>query len=484
MILIDGTKYSCSECIRGHRSSSCRHYMRALLQVRSKGRPNFQFSSGNKNHRIAVFAEEVADSPDPVSASCKDVPVVILKTSDKQVIDMTNGRIVGPYRKEEVPFQSSNPVITSDNFLVSSSCCSDGASKVRKSCSCNQKKVSKSKILKSYIDKKIQQQNAIKESPSYEKVQFRQAKSCCKKNDKITAALKCEEKEQSLAAKRSCSSESYQYSPNTTTYPKMEHVSINQSDQKQFSSNDEIPDMQTSNFYASSSTNDVFEVINVPNCSLPGTCSCSTDCACPNCMTHNNYQDSKNSRVLDFLNNDSQLDSNLILTSNPGLRQSIPQTHMQPTFQNGSAPSLSFPNALNPDSYALPSSGNLHQSHGQNPEYAMQNRNQSDNLVPLNGSSISNSNFRSPFPNISSLSKDFDAYNNILSQVIGSTIMPAEHPSSSLSDESEDSNVCTCADDACNCANCETHGIIDGYKLDDIFVSKAPLDNFPRVDLH
>ncbi|ODV91285.1 hypothetical protein CANCADRAFT_44889 [Tortispora caseinolytica NRRL Y-17796] len=39
MILVEGEKYACMRCIRGHRSSSCNHSRRPLLQVRRRGRP-------------------------------------------------------------------------------------------------------------------------------------------------------------------------------------------------------------------------------------------------------------------------------------------------------------------------------------------------------------------------------------------------------------------------------------------------------------
>lgn len=54
MILVDGEKYACQQCIRGHRSSTCKHIQRPLVLVRSRGRPltdSFQ--------RIAIFAEEI-----------------------------------------------------------------------------------------------------------------------------------------------------------------------------------------------------------------------------------------------------------------------------------------------------------------------------------------------------------------------------------------------------------------------------------------
>ncbi|KAJ2734384.1 copper-binding transcription factor [Coemansia sp. BCRC 34962] len=39
MIYLDGKKYACSACIRGHRASSCNHTSRELTEIRPKGRP-------------------------------------------------------------------------------------------------------------------------------------------------------------------------------------------------------------------------------------------------------------------------------------------------------------------------------------------------------------------------------------------------------------------------------------------------------------
>ncbi|AET39612.1 Mac1p Ecym_4579 [Eremothecium cymbalariae DBVPG len=40
MIIFDGDKYSCVACIRGHRSSTCKHSERMLVKVRTRGRPS------------------------------------------------------------------------------------------------------------------------------------------------------------------------------------------------------------------------------------------------------------------------------------------------------------------------------------------------------------------------------------------------------------------------------------------------------------
>ncbi|KAI8368118.1 uncharacterized protein BYT42DRAFT_585344 [Radiomyces spectabilis] len=38
-MMIDGVKYACATCIKGHRSSHCKHTDRPLVQIRKKGRP-------------------------------------------------------------------------------------------------------------------------------------------------------------------------------------------------------------------------------------------------------------------------------------------------------------------------------------------------------------------------------------------------------------------------------------------------------------
>ncbi|KAI9276035.1 copper fist DNA binding domain-containing protein [Sporodiniella umbellata] len=38
-MLINGIKFACSTCVKGHRSSTCRHSERPLIEIRKKGRP-------------------------------------------------------------------------------------------------------------------------------------------------------------------------------------------------------------------------------------------------------------------------------------------------------------------------------------------------------------------------------------------------------------------------------------------------------------
>lgn len=53
MILVEGEKYACIQCIRGHRSSSCHHTDRPLVQIRSRGRP-----TNIETDRVVIFAKD------------------------------------------------------------------------------------------------------------------------------------------------------------------------------------------------------------------------------------------------------------------------------------------------------------------------------------------------------------------------------------------------------------------------------------------
>jgi hypothetical protein len=143
------------ECIRGHRSSLCRHHARPLLQVRSKGRPNVH-ANGNANHRIAVFAEEIK----PLTLNKTDA-IIVVKASEKQVIDIETGKLLGPYIVND-NIRPPAPIITKDSFVVTLGCGCD-INKVQKSCGCSNKKksVNKSKILKTYLSNRLKKDKSL-----------------------------------------------------------------------------------------------------------------------------------------------------------------------------------------------------------------------------------------------------------------------------------------------------------------------------------
>lgn len=388
--------------------------MRPLLQVRSKGRPHAILP--NRNHRIAVFAEEIAELPEPEDKNCSKLPVVILKASNKHIIDLSNGQIVGPYNEEE---QRAKPVIRSESFVYSSSCCGQGVTKSRKLCSCNQTKVSKSKILSTYISKKLQAQVG--------------EKLCCSKRDVKTENTHGEKS--SCCKGETASSDMNQLvkrEPQFNMEPQL-FPGVNMGNNIQNNALAQIPQTsapngQSGTIFTSESGKEVFEVINVPLCSIPGSCCCSSDCQCPTCEVHQNGTQNiaSSTQNLDFLNNDTQFALNLILT------------------QKNSA----FP---------------------ENGQYNMP-------FTPVTPFNFEKERMPAPQFNPAANTTPQDLYAALL-QLFNSEMPDVKEPQEQVS-------LCTCADDSCFCQNCETHGIIEGYKLDDIFTGGVPFDLPVKLDAH
>ncbi|KAG5366391.1 Metal-binding activator 1 [Yarrowia sp. B02] len=110
MILVQGEKYACLNCIRGHRSSTCDHTNRPLVQVRRRGRPNHACQ-----HRLAVIAEPTCSCgmtavlvPEHSAAGVKEedkkpnssgkkntksVGIIRIGAHSKKIIDTSNGKV-------------------------------------------------------------------------------------------------------------------------------------------------------------------------------------------------------------------------------------------------------------------------------------------------------------------------------------------------------------------------------------------------------
>lgn len=66
MIIYDGEKYACVSCIRGHRSSTCRHTNRMLVKVRNRGR-----HASLDIRKVIIVDTESQVTPDDGSPSCE-----------------------------------------------------------------------------------------------------------------------------------------------------------------------------------------------------------------------------------------------------------------------------------------------------------------------------------------------------------------------------------------------------------------------------
>lgn len=522
MILINGVKYSCLECVRGHRSSLCRHHMRPLLQVRAKGRPNVLLSTGNKNHRIAVFAEEIASSPEPEGLGCKNNPVVILRASTRHIIDLSNGQIVGPYNEGDEKNLLKKPVIRPESFVHSRSCCTHGVSKARNLCSCNQKRVSKSKILTTYINKKMKAQfkperilksEAVKKPglccSLTEENQLPQ-NSCSKPKEEPLKSLGCSKTKvnqgsdldelmklkptSNLEKQATSASQLYEFVlqfMNENDFTGLNATSTLQNHASlQTYGNDY--NGQSAGMFMSENGKEVFEVISVPSCSIPGSCCCSSDCQCPNCQVHNNAAQTMPN--LEFLNNDAQFNSkltcNLALQKNQAGILHSQSNYANQHFHSETAQTIPLTNQFAQESGSGSShfadengTGNLlSQQNGSashfTPHKDLHDNTSQDNLPETSGTLsqtlLQDLNLVQQLPQ-HFIKPEADSYSHFLQQLLNST-SPPDNSEGTPQPEQEDTALCTCPEDGCFCTNCETHGIIEGYKLDDIFFSKVPFD--------
>ena len=373
MILIGEQKYSCLECIRGHRSSSCRHYGRPLLQVRTKGRPNTH-TTGHKNHRIAVFAEEIESDPDLPHANgskcSKANPVIILKASAKHIIDFTSGKIIRPLGESNCSAlpKTTGPYISEDSFINSVTCETGGIVKPKKGCNCCPNrggKVNKSRIVSSYLKRRREQQ------PALQFIDY---------SDEIP--------KQSQERKPSLSSSAVVKTPTSSS----EDLSLS-GDQSQY-----------------------FDVWKVPSCTIPGSCCCGDDCGCAGCMVHGNSGAGPLKVDNTNLNHEYINYINLLIMKDT-------QNMM---FSSIASPELQIPGK--PSGPSLPN----------------------DQGIPDQGISDEG--------------------------IAGAAIADEGIPNPG--------GQCVCPPGACDCPNCETHGIIDGLHLDDLFaatLNPTPLREQVRV---
>lgn len=411
MILIDETKYSCIECIRGHRSSLCRHHTRPLLQVRSKGRPNVH-ANGNPNHRIAVFAEEIDHNEiKSLNENCgsKKNPVIILKASPKQVIDLKNGHIIGPYEEDScnVNDKPPAPIINSDSFINTSSCCLNGISKPKKNCGCSNKtntNINKQEILKKYLQKHTKPSSGCKFIDYSKKIQI--------KNEDDNDIEK----------------------------------GGNDNDGND---NDNIEKNQEKL---------LFDVVKIPSCTIPGSCGCDNTCSCEGCFVHGNanlneLNNNQFNNLLNYANkNDLKISNSVINTYNTQTNLTAESNLVLDDSLQNTGSNDHLQNFHNDNSLDAGQNLTLIQNNT-----STQPRNDNDNFLHNQMYNLQ--------PNLDLQNSNNHAENSQNQNLIQGT----------NKEKTYDYPPCSCSSD-CDCFNCETHGIINGTRLDELFNSVIPMD--------
>lgn len=451
MILIDDAKYSCMECIRGHRSSLCRHHTRPLLQVRSKGRPNVH-ANGNPNHRIAVFAEEIdknnSNSTGNNKGNCenKKTPVVILKASPKQVIDLNNGRIIGPYQEDITIDESSKPplpIINSNSFINTTSCCLNGISKPKKSCGCcsnkTNKNINKLKILKTYLKKHMKPENECKFVEYSNLIQIK------KEND---------DEDQNRGSKHSIVIDNDNDKDNGKTKP----------------ANDSL----------------LYDVVKIPSCSIPGSCGCDSNCACEGCFVHGNVNvnelnNNQFSNLINYANNNEIRMPQNIMSNYANKLSDMTHGQMYNGISKGITNSgadmnnVFANNILETNNSTIYANSHSHLGNFENEDLLTSSTNStSTNLTQPNDMSMLNGQMYNLQTDISQQHPNQN-HSQRLMQAPLQGYGQEQAPGGPQIEKDIESKTCSCSND-CDCFNCETHGIINGMKLDDIFNHMVPAD--------
>lgn len=331
--------------------------------------------NGNPNHRVAVISEAIdKQNFNPRGKGDEsEKKVIVLRASLKQIIDLETGQIIGPYKgKEDERAKPPPPVIHSNSFVNTSSCCSNGIKKIKNDCGCSNKKnknINRLKILRTYFEKHL-------------------------KLSKDGATLASSD--------------------------------INKG----------IKQAARDKFYESALNNKAFfNQLDISPCALPlpGSCSCNSSCSCEGCILHGNAAEN------DFT---KQLGTFLDMTSRKDKKTDA--SFVCPKASDAQQKDDIFPK----EGYGYPST---------NPA-------DPESLKPFAVKDFftdSDTNY-SGETNSTSLNNNLYIHQNLYTSITPQPI--TNETVHNLSDE----NGCSCSDD-CDCYNCETHGIINGVRLDEFF---------------
>lgn len=168
MIIYDGEKYACVSCIRGHRSSTCRHANRMLVKVRNRGR------HGSLDIRKVIIVDTESqirpDENSPACDSCSESnasadakecekmnrqPILFLKTVRTQRAVLSDGKLKiiveekdGSKCQNGTKTQDGYKFVSEKEFLRQH-CISLGNHGFINSCSCQEKAFKRNKFSKS-----------------------------------------------------------------------------------------------------------------------------------------------------------------------------------------------------------------------------------------------------------------------------------------------------------------------------------------------
>ncbi|THH03685.1 hypothetical protein EW146_g10363, partial [Bondarzewia mesenterica] len=131
MVLVDDRKYACEACIKGHRSSSCKHTDRPLFEIKKKGRPITQCEHCRELRKtkqvhvkcICETKEGTSEKP-PKSGSKGSLKKVLASVAFPNGLPEALGASVAPHTSSDASLSDSD---SGGHVSANASCdCKDG----------------------------------------------------------------------------------------------------------------------------------------------------------------------------------------------------------------------------------------------------------------------------------------------------------------------------------------------------------------------
>ncbi|KAF6013943.1 hypothetical protein HII13_001192 [Brettanomyces bruxellensis] len=303
MILVDGEKYACEQCIRGHRSSTCKHIKRRLVLVRSRGRP-----ITDSSQRIAITAEEVSKtniticdgkserrkkSPDKKKHSCQEEDRFCRRT---KCSCCARASLTSSHSSSSASSLTTVSGHTSNSSATSSTTCGCEAecTPVERKNSIFVLKASRRRIYN--VDKtSLKLLEPVAEIPNNRVgLEMMHNTSRIKKHGRTSCRSKNFTTGELLLNFQGCgSARTGSCCSNSKNCPKMKYSCSCFPQEKHTKSNtrstvsvkaDNIAKIKSS----TAKQKQMYDLFLADMCTLPGTCSCDpSDCKCTDCIEHN-----------------------------------------------------------------------------------------------------------------------------------------------------------------------------------------------------
>lgn len=314
MIVFEGEKYACLPCIRGHRSSTCNHCERPLLQVRKRGRP---LVSQTKRIAIVPKVEDLnqhnVSKSSPIHSSSNSTSSSTPLNGSPQANGSANCHAAEtPIIKIEQGSHCKKVVETKDGVVEviddqKGSCCSSGLCECD---GCMKKKKVRLKLKK-------QQQHRMRLQLEVEEVFVPVGNGLYRKERRnkhtgevipdppmVIAPMNLESLElpafdldddyvptiaNQTVLPTSTSSSIQTHSPSApASAPTIHFNSAPVTNLSNTTANGQQDFDFDLDFLMNMGEKNFLDVSYTPNCVLPGQCQCGDDCKCPGCSTHSN----------------------------------------------------------------------------------------------------------------------------------------------------------------------------------------------------